>query len=153
MKRVLILMLSAAALMAGCREAKPTPVPEVVGVTISLKDVHYDLETIEVAAGNVLVLNLINEGTLEHDFVIDELPMAGRPHVHEMDEASSEHEHGDGEAAESEGPDLHVAAAPGTISTATLTPTEPGRYAFYCSVAGHREAGMEGILVVTEGDG
>lgn len=152
MRKLILLILVALTALAACQAEEPEP-EEVVGVTITLNDVHYDLETIEVEAGNVLVLTLINEGALVHDLVIDELPMAGPPHVHTMEEAGSEHEHNDSATGESEGPDLHVAAAPGTISTATLTPTAPGRYSFYCSVSGHREAGMEGVLVVTEGDG
>lgn len=149
MRRVLIVIGIAATILAGCQAAEPTPAPDVVGVTINMADVHYDTQTIEVEAGNVLVITLINEGMLEHDFVVDELPLAGPPHIHEMDEAGGEHEHDPGQTATAGEPDLHFAAMPGTISTATLTPTEPGRYPFYCSVAGHKEAGMEGMLVVT----
>ena len=147
-KRTLLLLVALTAL-AAC-QAEPEP-QDVVGVTINLHDIHYDLETIEVAAGDLLVLTVINKGTLEHDFVINELPTKDPPHVHTMEAAGMEHDHSNDPRMPGE-PALHIGAAPGTISTATLTPTEPGRYSFYCSVAGHREAGMEGILIVTEGD-
>ncbi|MDT8305548.1 MAG: plastocyanin/azurin family copper-binding protein [Anaerolineae bacterium] len=151
MNRILLLMLLfATVLLAGCQAAAPTPMPDVVGVTITMDDIHYDTETIEIDAGDVLVITLINEGALEHDFVIEELPMAGAPHIHEMDEEGGEHEHDEEHTPQAGEPDLHFAAMPGTISTATLTPAEPGRYPFYCSVAGHKEAGMEGVLIVSE---
>lgn len=148
-KRVLFILV-ALAILAGCRAAEPEP-QDVVGVTINLNDIHYDLETIEVAAGDLLVLTVINQGALQHDFVIDELPTKDPPHVHTMEEAGAEHDHSVDGRMPGE-PALHVGAAPSTISTATLTPTEPGRYPFYCSVSGHRDAGMEGVLIVTEGD-
>ncbi len=44
--------------------------------------------------------------------------------------------------------DVHVAADAGETEQGGLRADEAGRYAFYCSVAGHREAGMEGVLVV-----
>lgn len=44
--------------------------------------------------------------------------------------------------------DTHVAAKPGETAIGGLRADEPGRYTFYCSVPGHRQAGMEGVLVV-----
>lgn len=40
----------------------------------------------------------------------------------------------------------------GGKSTATAPDLKAGKYVFYCPVAGHREAGMEGTLTVTAGD-
>jgi len=46
--------------------------------------------------------------------------------------------------------DAHVAAGAGQTETGGVRADEAGRYEFYCSVAGHRAAGMEGTLVVEE---
>jgi plastocyanin len=44
--------------------------------------------------------------------------------------------------------DMHLGADQGKTATGGLIVMEPGEYAYYCSVEGHREAGMEGTLVV-----
>lgn len=44
--------------------------------------------------------------------------------------------------------EVHVTADSGSTSIGGLQVDDPGRYTFYCSVEGHREAGMEGTLVV-----
>lgn len=44
--------------------------------------------------------------------------------------------------------DAHVAADPGETAEGGFTAGAPGTYTYYCSVPGHRSAGMEGTLVV-----
>jgi plastocyanin len=44
--------------------------------------------------------------------------------------------------------DAHVSAASEETQVGGFRATKPGRYRYYCTVAGHREAGMEGTLVV-----
>jgi uncharacterized cupredoxin-like copper-binding protein len=43
---------------------------------------------------------------------------------------------------------VHVAATPDKPGTGGLKAAKPGRYTFYCSIPGHRAAGMQGTLVV-----
>lgn len=47
-----------------------------------------------------------------------------------------------------DGIDVHVAADRGETAEGGLRVDEPGEYTYYCTIAGHREAGMEGTLVV-----
>jgi cytochrome c oxidase subunit II len=46
-------------------------------------------------------------------------------------------------------PKIHIAASGGDTARGQLDVATPGTYTFYCSVAGHRAAGMVGKLVVT----
>jgi plastocyanin len=44
--------------------------------------------------------------------------------------------------------DTHVSADADETAKGGLRADEPGRYTYYCNVEGHREAGMEGTLIV-----
>ena len=45
--------------------------------------------------------------------------------------------------------DAHVVAEVGETAQTGLIADRPGTYTYYCSVPGHREAGMVGTLIVT----
>ena len=47
-----------------------------------------------------------------------------------------------------DGLDVHVAAERGETAEGGLRVDEPGEYTYYCTIAGHREAGMAGTLIV-----
>jgi plastocyanin len=49
--------------------------------------------------------------------------------------------------------DVHVGAEAGETATGGLRIDEPGTYTAYCSVAGHRSAGMEATVTVTAAAG
>lgn len=44
--------------------------------------------------------------------------------------------------------DIHAPLPAKATYDVTFTPTEPGRYRFYCGSPGHEAAGMVGVLVV-----
>ena len=144
MKRLLLLSLvifSLALVACGASESGPAP----QAITLVATDIAYDAERIEVGARQTIRLTLDNQGVLEHDFNITEIPLSGEATVTEA--AGEMAGHGDlGHAADE--PAVHVAAPGGDQAGVEFMPTAPGDYEFYCTVSGHREAGMHGVLVV-----
>ncbi|MCL4867551.1 MAG: multicopper oxidase domain-containing protein [Anaerolineae bacterium] len=113
--------------------------------TLVATDIVYDKKTLEVTAGQPLKIIFRNDGFLEHDFSIMKIAHSGTVMTHE-DHGMGGHDMGHMH----EQPDVHVAAAMnGGSSTLEFTPSEPGEYEYYCTVAGHKEAGMVGKLIVT----
>jgi plastocyanin len=88
-----------------------------VPLTLSAIDIAYSEPEITIPANTDVQLTVVNEGMLQHNFVID-------------DPAFSSGALNSGESA-----------------TITLN-LPPGTYQYYCSIPGHKEAGMVGTLIV-----
>jgi uncharacterized cupredoxin-like copper-binding protein len=110
-----------------------------VEIDINMTDFRFSPETIEVRAGQTLVINILNKGNIEHDFSIVEIPTASKPKV-----ADPSHGH----SMTGPEPQVHASAQPGTKNTIEFTPTKPGTYDFFCVIKGHKEEGMVGKLIV-----
>lgn len=111
-------------------------------LVVTASDIAYDVDRIEVTAGQAVELTLRNDGALEHDFSIMHIPA-------EMNAAAAqEEEDGHDMSHMEEMPELHVSAMPGESHVVSFSPTEPGEYTYFCSVSGHQEAGMSGTLLV-----
>jgi uncharacterized cupredoxin-like copper-binding protein len=87
-------------------------------VTVVAKEFSYTPSRITVKAGQPVQVVLDNKGVLEHDFVLDRFRVK------------------------------MGAIQPGKTGTVTFTPNAKGTFEFYCSIPGHKEAGMKGTLVV-----
>lgn len=125
-------------------------------VAIRTEGVKFVPDTLTVEAGQTVRLRLDNHDPVIHDYTVDEpgfvvLEANGAQHDdHEVvgahDDDQNEHE-GDSAAQVSLVP-LHIAAEGDEHAELVFEATEPGEYVFYCSVPGHREAGMEGTIIV-----
>jgi uncharacterized cupredoxin-like copper-binding protein len=126
---------------AGQPEGASATAP-AMALTVEAKDFQFIPAAIEVRAGQPVRLTLQNTGTLVHDFSIMEIPMEGAP----TGDTEGVHEHDAG--SPSDKPELHVAAAAGASAAIQFTPATAGSYSVICTVAGHKEAGMIGTLIV-----
>lgn len=95
----------------------PAASPADAEVTVTATEFTFDPDAFDIEAGTATTVELVNGGTIEHDFTIDEL-------------------------------DVMIHAAAGQTASGTVGPLEPGTYEYYCSIPGHREAGMVGELTV-----
>lgn len=129
-------LLAAGFLVAAC--AGSTGPQEIM---ISAKTMQYQPATFEVTAGQTVRLTFRNDDVVEHDLSVMEFPMS---HMGATQEPMAGHDMGE-MAVE---PELHMAAAVGGTGVLEFTPSKPGTYEFFCTVAGHKEAGMVGTLTV-----
>jgi uncharacterized cupredoxin-like copper-binding protein len=110
-------------------------------ITIELTDFAYSSLSVTIPAGQPVLITLENKGLVEHDFVIKKIEADVVLKQDSGSEAHSAH----GEVSNF---DVHASAQTGETTVIELTISEPGTYQFFCSVAGHKEAGMIGELIV-----
>lgn len=138
---IVLLTLLALALAACSRTTAVTTNVEPVDLTIEATEFGFSPDLIEVTAGQPVRLTLNNVGVVEHDWSISHIRVAN---VREHSIQSAGH----GNDMHGKDPDLHVAVMTGQSGVVEFTPIEPGKYEIACTVAGHKEAGMVGTLVV-----
>ena len=96
---------------------------------------------LEVNAGEVLEIAIQNIEPLLHDFTIDKID--ADVHISYLG-GTGQHAHAEAERDA----DVHFALTEPGTGVVHIKIHEPGEYVIYCSVPGHREAGMEGTLIV-----
>ena len=108
-------------------------------VALTIGDLSFDPVEARAARGSLMEIDLANLGALDHDFTIEQIDVDQA--VRRSGEVPAGHEHMDQYA-------VHVPLGPNQSARLRLHLHAPGRYQFFCTVPGHREAGMQGILVV-----
>lgn len=121
MSRVMLLTTLVALLLAACSGEATTD--EDAGatddgpITVVMDDMFFEPDSIEVPAGETVTVELVNEGSIEHNLVFDE-------------------------SAESD------PVPAGETRTMEIGPFDSDTVG-WCSVPGHRDAGMELEVTVT----
>src|SRR5687768_11483111 len=126
--------------LAGCASA---PAQATTEITVEASDFAYKPAAITVPAGESVTITLNNVGKVEHDFVVEKINVTD---VHASDSSPATHHQGGHEADY----DLHFFARAGDTETLQFTALDPGTYEVFCSIEGHKEAGMVAQLVVTD---
>lgn len=111
-------------------------------ITLGATDFAYSPASVTVPVGKPITLTIKNDGKVEHDFVIQKINVIDV--VKQEDGMNMGHDMGSMEY------DLHTSTQPGESNVIMFTPTEAGTYEFFCTVEGHKEAGMIGELIVVE---
>ena len=135
-KTLILLLLMLPIVLAACSGSA-----DVMEINLEASGMQYQPATIEVVAGKPVKLTFHNGDSLEHDFSIMEIPLMT---VGATAEPMPGHDMGN----MTTDPQLHMAAAMNSTNSMEFTPTKPGTYEFFCTVPGHKEAGMVGTLVV-----
>jgi uncharacterized cupredoxin-like copper-binding protein len=128
-KPYLIFVIVLLWILTACGVGQPATI-----IKVNMIDFVYNPDDFVVPAGREITLDIVNNGAVEHNFIIMKAGTTVGPHFDEGDQMNVL---------------WNIELAPGQRTTAAFTaPSEPGEYLIICSTEGHYEAGMTGKLVV-----
>ena len=106
MKRIIVVvfLLAAAGVLAACSSAE-TDTVLMTEFTLTATDIAYDVNRLEAVAGQPVRITMRNEGALEHDFSIMEMPHMGEVMAEEAEGGMAGHDMGDMDME----PEVHIA--------------------------------------------
>lgn len=149
MKRTLVSVAVAGVILAGCN-GDDTPAATTDLSITGTDALTFEPDAFTIPAGQEVTVEFTSEPSVEHDLVIEDVgmdAMVGDEGHGDRDKHAMDDDHAMAED------DLHIAHADaGETVTATFMVVEPGTYQMYCSVPGHRGAGMEATLTVVDED-
>ena len=111
--------------------------PAAQTVALEMTDLKYSNTALAAKAGEVFEVSLANKGSIEHDFTLAKVPGDKAFRVAGKDQTVR--------AGKNE---VHAHLNSGESGAVRLKVSEAGTYEFWCTVAGHKEAGMKGTLTV-----
>lgn len=117
---VLIICVAAGVLLWRTSSNNGVATSNVTVITITAKDMAFDLDTITVKLGQPVTIRLINNDEMDHRFSVEALNI----HTDQI--------------------------GPREVSEVTFTPQQIGDYQFLCSYARHAQLGMVGTLQVVK---
>ena len=142
MKRMFIAVMLLAITAAACGGGGDS-VDASTNLSITMSEFAFEPEMVAVPASQEITIELINTGSVEHDFV---LLQRGKRIEAEADLPDDE------AMIVADYVDFEQRIQPGESGTFTFTaPSETGSYQIICRVPGHFAAGMEGRLRTVAG--
>ena len=108
--------------------------------TLKATDFAFTPNNVNLKVGQVVQLSIQNDGAVDHDLK-SEIPIASLTYQ-QADNPLDEQQENIAKAA------LDIDYGVGHKGQVSFVPKQAGSYTFFCDVAGHREAGMQGMFVV-----
>jgi uncharacterized cupredoxin-like copper-binding protein len=129
----IVLLTVFALILSACGGGSGAPSTDI---KVTFTDFHFTPDSFTIPAGKEITLTAVNNGAVEHEFVIFKLGQTAGDKFGDEDEENIYWE---------------VETKPGETKTVTFNaPTEPGEYYLTCGIEGHLEAGMNGKIIVVK---
>ena len=146
--RIKMVLIAGLAVLAACgpgngdeRATRLHEEPQTMQIVA--REMSFGPDNLHLRSGQQVSLRFINKGRVLHDWNLVGVNSTAQGHTHSAPPAGHDnHRH-------AVGPDqLHVMALPDDESNIDFVAPAPGEYEYFCSVPGHREAGMVGRIFV-----